>query len=119
VISSHDLTELGRLCQQVLLLDNGTMSSIQLNASVDNLTQFITLQMEPCPITEVLAKFKQISGIVDISNPQKNELIIKYNSAIETKMDLKIISCINDNNWQYRQLSQGKTLEEKLFFDEV
>ncbi len=120
IISSHDLTELGRLCQQILLLDKGMMNTMQLNASAaDQPTRFLTLQMEPCPITEVLAKFKQISGIVGISNPQKNELIIKYNSAIEAKMDVKIISCINDNNWQYRQLSQGKTLEEKLFFDEA
>ena len=117
IISSHDLAELGRLCQQVLLLDKGVMSTMQLNAPANNSpTRFITLQMQPCLATDVMAKFKQIAGIVQVSNPQKNEFIIEYKTEIEPKMDLKIIMCISDNNWQYRQLSQGKTLEEKLFF---
>ncbi|MEO1886761.1 MAG: hypothetical protein ABGX72_05230, partial [Methyloprofundus sp.] len=61
--------------------------------------------------------FNSIAGISRVSNPQKNEFIIEYNPEIQPSMDLNIITCINDNNWQYRQLSQGKTLEEKLFFD--
>ncbi|WP_428355067.1 ABC transporter ATP-binding protein [Methyloprofundus sp.] len=120
IISSHDLAELGRLCQQVLLLDKGMMSSMQLNAPEDNSpTRFFTLQMEPCPATELLAKLQQIAGIIQVSNPQKNEFIIEYKTDKDSKMDLKILTCISDNDWQYRQLSQGKTLEEKLFFDGV
>ena len=120
IISSHDLDELGRLCQQILLLDKGIMSTMQLNASDNNnSTRFLTLQMEPCPATDVLAKFKQIRGVAKVSNPQKNEFIIEYKADIEPKMDLQILSCVSDNNWQYRKLSQGKTLEEKLFFDGV
>jgi ABC-2 type transport system ATP-binding protein len=33
-------------------------------------------------------------------------------------MDLQLMQCIQTNHWQYRQLSHGKTLEEKLFFSE-
>jgi ABC-2 type transport system ATP-binding protein len=54
----------------------------------------------------------------ELSNPQKNEFIIEYNPTIEAKMDIKILTCLMDNNWHYRQFSQGKTLEEKLFFEE-
>ncbi|MCK5355303.1 MAG: ABC transporter ATP-binding protein [Methyloprofundus sp.] len=118
IISSHDLTELGRLCQKILLLENGLMSSMQLNASEHNSpTRFITLQMEPSPAVEVIEKFKQLKGVIQVSNPQKNEYIVQYNPDIEAKMDLQVLGCIADNGWQYRQLSQGKTLEEKLFFD--
>lgn len=118
IISSHDLTELGRLCQQILLLENGVMSTMQLNASErDSSTRFITLQMEPCPVKVLIAELSQLKGVVQVSNPQKNEFIVEYNPAIEAKIDLKILVCLADNNWQYRQLSQGKTLEEKLFFE--
>lgn len=118
IISSHDLSELGRLCQQILLLDNGNMSSMQLNASEQNSpTRFITLQMESCPTTEVIAQLKQVAGVLLVSNPQKNEFIVEYNPAIEPKIDIKILTCLMDNNWHYRQFSQGKTLEEKLFFE--
>jgi len=117
IISSHDLAELGRLCQQILLLENGNMSSMQLNASEQGSpTRFITLQMESCPATEVMTQLKQLAGVLLVSNPQKNEFIIEYNPATEPKIDIKILTCLMDNNWHYRQFSQGKTLEEKLFF---
>ncbi|MBW6452806.1 MAG: ABC transporter ATP-binding protein [Methyloprofundus sp.] len=118
IISSHDLAELGRLCQQILLLENGNMSSMQLNTSEqDSATRFITLLLESCPATEVISKLKQLAGVLLVSNPQKNEFIIEYNPAIEAKIDIKILTCLVDNNWHYRQLSQGKSLEETLFFE--
>ncbi|NOR71026.1 MAG: hypothetical protein GQ532_15240 [Methylomarinum sp.] len=64
-----------------------------------------------------MTKLKQLNGVVRVSNPQKNEFIVEYNPIIEFKVDLKILTCLADNNWQYRQVSQGKTLEEKLFFE--
>lgn len=118
IISSHDLAELGRLCQQILLLENGIMNSMRLNSTEnENATKFFTIQMEPCPATEIINKLKQIDGVMQVSHPQKNEFIVEYSPETEVKMDIKIISCIADNNWQYRQFSQGKTLEEKLFFE--
>ncbi len=118
IISSHDLTELGRLCQHILMLENGIMSPVQLNVSEhDSATRFFTIQMEPCLAGDVVKKLKQLKGVLQVSNPQKNEFIVEYNPTIEAKMDLKILICLSDNNWVYRQISQGKTLEEKLFFE--
>lgn len=118
IISSHDLNELGRLCQQILMLENGIMKPLQLNVSEhDRPTRFFTIQMESCPAEDVAKKIKKLEGVLQVSNPQKNEFIVEYNPAIEEKMDLKILICLSDNNWQYRQISQGKTLEEKLFFE--
>lgn len=118
LISSHDLSELGRLCQQILLLKNGSMSTMQLNASDHkNPTRFLTIQMETCSATDFIKELNGLAGIVQLSNPQKNEFIVEYNPKSEPNMDLKIINCINKNNWHYRQFSQGKTLEEKLFFE--
>ncbi len=117
IISSHDLTELGRLCQNILLLDQGVMSTLQLNATeAGTTTQFFTVQMEPCHAMEVITKLSPLKGVVQVTSPQKNEFIVEYNAAIEPKIDLQIIMCLMENNWQYRQISRGKTLEEKLFF---
>ncbi|SJM89636.1 ABC transporter related protein [Crenothrix polyspora] len=119
VISSHDLTELDRLCQQVLLLENGILQPEHATASDQQLTtRFITLQMETCPATQVMAKFQVLAGVLQVTNPQKNEFIVAYNPDVESKMDLQLMQCINANDWHYRQLSHGKTLEEKLFFSE-
>ncbi len=117
IISSHDLAELDRLCQQVLLLENGILQTETIRINEQQTTsQFITLQMEPCPALDVIAKLQALEGVLQVTNPQKNEFIVAYSSEQQLDMDMRLMQCIQTNHWQYRQLSHGKTLEEKLFF---
>jgi ABC-2 type transport system ATP-binding protein len=117
IISSHDLAELDRLCQKVLLLEKGVLlpETISRNEQQTD-TRFITLQMETCPALELIAKLQTLEGVLQVTNPQKNEFIVAYNPDLQPSMDLQVMQCISTNHWQYRQLSHGKTLEEKLFF---
>jgi ABC-2 type transport system ATP-binding protein len=119
IISSHDLSELDRLCKRVLLLENGRLQTETINVNEQqSVTRFITLQMESCPLLEVTAKLKTLAGVLQVTNPQKNEFVVAYNSELQPTMDLLLLQCLQTNHWQYRQLSHGKTLEEKLFFSE-
>ena len=116
IISSHNLIELDRLCQEILLLENGVLQTEKLRINEKQATsRFITLQMENCPSSEVMAKFSALEGVLQVTNPQKNEFIVEYNSDLQPSMDLQLMHCIRANRWQYRQLNHGKTLEEKLF----
>lgn len=117
IISSHDLTELDRLCPQVLLLDKGEMqiarnSTEEMQAN----TRHITLQMEACPTATVMAKLQTLIGVLQVTNSQQNEFIVTYDPQVQANMDIHIMQCIQENHWRYRQLNHGKTLEEKLFF---
>ena len=117
IISSHNLTELDRFCRQILLLENGMMQTEKISINEQQATtRFITLQMEPSPVQEVIAKFKGIEGVLQVTNPQKNEFIVEYDPGMQPHMDMQLMQCINSHHWQYRQMSHGKTLEEKLFF---
>lgn len=117
IISSHNLTELDRLCRQVLLLENGSLKTEKITADDQQATsRFITLQMEPCPALEVIAELKLLEGVLQVTNPQKNEFIVEYNPDVQPEMDQQLMRAIQAHHWQYRQLSHGKTLEEKLFF---
>ena len=121
IISSHDLSELDRLCQQILLLENGILQpeKIDLHGQQQAATRFITLQMETCPVPEVMiAELRALDGVLQVTNPQKNEFIVAYDPDRQPHMDLQLMQCINIHHWQFRQLSHGKTLEEKLFFRE-
>jgi len=119
IISSHDLAELDRQCRRILLLEKGVLQPETIGLDEQQAaTRFITLQMEDCPALEVMAKIQSLEGVVKVTNPQKNELIVEYNSNLQPKMDQQLMQCISANSWQYRQLSHGKTLEEKLFFSE-
>jgi len=117
IISSHDLAELDRLCKHILLLENGILQpeTIVLNEQQAAI-RFITLQMETCPAQEVIAELQALEGVLQVTNSQKNEFIVAYDPDLQPHMDLQLMQCINIHHWQYRQLSHGKTLEEKLFF---
>jgi ABC-2 type transport system ATP-binding protein len=119
VISSHDLAELDRQCRRILLLDKGILKPESISFDEQqSATRFITLQMEDCPTQEVMAKLQAIEGVVKATNPQKNEFIVEYNPDLQPSMDQQLMQCLGANHWQYRQLSHGKTLEEKLFFSD-
>ena len=117
VISSHDLAELDRQCRRILLLEKGVLQpeTIGFNEQ-QSATRFITLQMETCPVQEVIVKLQAVEGVVKVTNPQKNEFIVEYNPDHQPSIDQQLMQCISANRWHYRQLSHGKTLEEKLFF---
>ena len=117
IISSHDLVELDRQCKRILLLDKGVLQqeTIGLDGEQPS-TRFITLQLETCPAQELMTKLHGLTGVVQVTNPQKNEFIVEYNPDLQPSMDQHLMQCLNANYWQYRQLSHGKTLEEKLFF---
>ncbi len=119
IISSHDLAELGRVCQKVLLLENGVLSSMQHNVvEAEGNTGFFTLQMETCPADELMHALKALNGVVNVRNPQKNEFLVEYLPEKAPQMDIEILTCLAKHHWHYRQLTRGKSLEEKLFFSD-
>ncbi len=119
VISSHDLAELDRQCRHILLLEKGVLQPETIGLDEEQAaTRFITLQMEDCPAQEVMAKLQALEGVLKVTNPQKNEFIVEYNPDLQPSMDQQLMQCLGANHWQYRQLSHGKTLEEKLFFSD-
>jgi ABC-type multidrug transport system ATPase subunit len=119
IISAHNLEELDRLCPRIILLENGIIKSQQTNQiENEHSTRFITVQMEPCPTSELVTQLQALDGVIKVSSSQKNEFIIEYNPQIQPRMDQQIMNCLADNDWNYRQLIQGKSLEEKLFFGE-
>jgi ABC-2 type transport system ATP-binding protein len=119
IISSHDLAELDRQCRRILLLEKGVLQpeTIGFNEQQSS-TRFITLQMETCPAPEMMAKLHELAGVVQVTNPQKNEFIVEFNPELQPSMDQQLMQCLGANRWHYRQLSHGKTLEEKLFFSD-
>lgn len=117
IISSHELAELDRQCRRILLLEKGVLKPEIIGLDGEQpATRFITLQMEGCPAQEVMAKLQVLEGVLKVTNPQRNEFVVEYDPDLQPNTDQQLMQCISANGWQYRQLSHGKTLEEKLFF---
>ena len=59
IISSHDLTELDRLCQRIMLLEHGELQTDKITRDTQlSTTRYLTLHLDSYPAAEVLAQFR-------------------------------------------------------------
>ncbi len=119
ILSSHDLSELERLCEQVLYLDNGQLKQHQA-LNNDEHTRYLTLRMQKNH-DEFSTKLLQIPSISDVQLTQDKEYLITIDQ-VETmdnmqfeSTEMQLLKMLAENNWHYAQIINGKTLENRLF----
>ena len=114
ILSSHDLNELERLCEQVLFLENGVLQQHQ-TSNTENSTHCYTLRMahEQPNIGGALQSISADIKVTKISN--KEYVITAPASGLNLSIDVEVLKLCHQNNWHYKQLINGKTLEDKLF----
>lgn len=114
VISSHNLDELEKLCDKVLYLDRGMLNqsvSIQDNQADD----YLTLVMQQCDSERLIETLSQWPQVKAVKSNQYNEFVIQYNLAKSFEFEIALLELFSSQNWTYRTLQRGRTLEEKLF----
>ncbi|MEN8615691.1 ABC transporter ATP-binding protein [Shewanella baltica] len=118
MISSHNLDELEKLCDQVLYLDKGQLSqAVSMHASTDS--DYLTLTMQSCDSDLLQAEVAKLAGVVNISSKQSKVFIIKLatdeEKAQSSDIEMRLFTLFNQHKWQYKMLLKGRTLEETLF----
>ncbi|MDT3321657.1 ABC transporter ATP-binding protein [Shewanella sp. SP1S2-4] len=118
MISSHNLDELEKLCDQVLYLDKGQLSqAVSMHASTDS--DYLTLTMQSCDSDLLQAEVAKLAGVVNVSSKQSKVFIIKLatdeEKAQSSDIEMRLFTLFNQHKWQYKMLLKGRTLEETLF----
>jgi len=114
ILSSHDLSELERLCEQVLYLDQGQLQQHQ-TLSNDNSVQFLTLRMKQHH-PELMPAILQIPGVSQVNMSQDREYLLSIcKEQAQGKIAIDLLMLLQKYNWSYTQLINGKTLENQLF----
>lgn len=114
ILSSHDLSELERLCEQVLYLESGQLTQHK-NLQVDAGERFITLRMKQ-HYSEIIPALLTIPAISNVISTQDKEYLVSIASNETTiSIELALFTLLQKNNWQYAQIINGKTLENQLF----
>lgn len=116
VISSHNLQELERLCETVLLLERGQLQQqIQVKVNTKTEWDFLTILLNDPQLQEVQAALQDLANVESIASKNKNEFVLKYNHQKAPDLDQQLLKMLSEKGWSYRQLTRGKTLEEQLF----
>ncbi len=113
ILSSHDLTELERLCGQVLYLNNGVLSEHTAHSQKGDAKHIITLQLAH-HYANVERVLKQLPMVQQVYLSQSKEYVIEYTKSTEA-FDIVLLQCCHEQAWQYRQLVNGHTLENQIF----
>lgn len=114
VISSHNIFELERLCGTVLYLENGRLQQQQPSYQ-QGAAGYLALQLEQGDSHKVLALLAQLPGVQQVEQLQKNEYGLFYDRELCPDMDLTVLAMLRAEGLVYRQLTQGRSLEQQLF----
>lgn len=115
MISSHNIFELEQLCNKVLYIEHGKLSSQNNTTDSSAAQQYLTLQLEQQYDDTLLALLQLLPGLTSVRPGQKKELLLCYDPAQNAQFDLALLQCLATNGWGYRNLIKGQTLEQKLF----
>ncbi|MGL4834699.1 MAG: ABC transporter ATP-binding protein [Shewanella sp.] len=117
VISSHNLDELEKLCDQVLYLDKGELGqSISMHSS-NRGNDYFTLTMQNCDSELLIKAVAHIAGVVNITSKQPNVFVIQLDDTANHNYEFEtaLLTLFKQHHWQYKMLQKGRTLEETLF----
>ncbi|MDI5831491.1 ABC transporter ATP-binding protein [Shewanella xiamenensis] len=117
VISSHNLDELEKLCDQVLYLDKGELGQSISMRSSNSGSDYLTLTMESCDSEALIQAVGQIAGVVNITSKQAHVFVIQLDDTANRRYEFEtaLLALFNEQHWQYKMLLKGRTLEETLF----
>jgi ABC-type multidrug transport system ATPase subunit len=115
VVSSHNLDELERLCGTVVYLEKGKLISVG-PVTDDSQDDYITVRMG----TEVAPEFVQVveslAHVSAVTKTAQGDYLIKTVNDMQASAGL--MQLFVEKGWRYRQISRGKTLEERLYGDQ-
>jgi ABC-2 type transport system ATP-binding protein len=115
LISSHNIFELEQLCNKVLYLDKGQLTASDTAAVQAGAPHYLTLQLQQDGSETLLQTLRQLPGLISVQQPQKKQLVLIVQSELFDNFDISLLQCLAANGWRYRSLTQGQTLEQKLF----
>jgi ABC-2 type transport system ATP-binding protein len=116
VISSHNLAELERLCEQVLHLDQGELKTHQIigQSAKQQTMAYLTLRLE-VENKALKSEIKKLKGVSQVDSKQGDELIIRYNYTENAVLDQQLLQLLAQHKILYRQITHGQSLEDQLF----
>lgn len=114
LISSHNLDELEKLCDQVVYLEQGKLQqSVSIKAS--QATDFITLTMQVCDMDSLHQQLLGLAQVIEVKRSGDEQYVIEYQKQSAFELEQQILSLLAEKQWQYKAILKGRTLEETLF----
>ena len=79
---------------------------------------YLTLVMAELVVTteQINSALMKIEGVQNVNFSAPNRFLIEYDSVNYPLIDQQVMKHVSANGWAYRQLVNGRTLEDQLYF---
>tara|TARA_B110001454_G_scaffold48257_1_gene47567 strand:+ start:1449 stop:2372 length:924 start_codon:yes stop_codon:yes gene_type:complete len=118
IVSSHNLSELERMCSQVIHLEQGELKALQAIGTPEGAPQqtldYLTLRLQQ-KNNSIHRKILQLAAVESVSAKQDDEFIIAYDRRLNSILDQDLLKLLASESVAYRQIIQGQSLENQLF----
>ena len=116
IVSSHNLDELERLCETVVYLEKGKLLSHGSLAD-DTTNGILTLRLLGAEESEFLSACIMLPTVMDVSRLAQGDYLLKVSDDMLASQ--AVLELLQQRGWKYRQLSRGRTLEERFYGSSV
>lgn len=115
LISSHNLSELERICSHLLYLEKGKLTRDEPLVSQDA-NEYLTVIFQTPIDNGFVNSIGYIEGVIRTELKQPDELLIEYSPEIITKgLEIQLFELMAKNQLTYKTLKKGLSLENRLF----
>ena len=115
VISSHNLDELEKLCRDVVFLDKGKLVKHQPISDLSEQQGVLNVRLTDVDADEFMLACRDLPGTLNVTLQEQGNFIIDYDADGHPAFDIRLIELLNARGWRYRNVSKGRSLEDKLF----
>ena len=132
IISSHNLDELEKVCKSVVHLEKGKLKGFVDIAQSRNISHdgydgntdqngYYTVVMADMSTAAniIIDSLKSLASVSNVTFNTPNRFVVEYDATqagLDTGLDIGIIKLLSEKGWTYRQLVNGRTLEDQLYF---
>jgi len=117
IISSHNLDELEKVCQSVVHLDKGHLKGV-VDINQARNSGYFTVVMAELKTTDkaICESLLSLPGVTAVSFNAPNRFVLEYDNEQQSNLDMLLMQHLSERGWPYRQLVNGRTLEDQVYF---
>ena len=115
LISSHNLTELERICGSVLYLEQGRLTRNEPLQSTET-NQYLTIVFNSSVDDQLINNINALTGVNTVQRKHADEVLIEYkNTDKASELEVELFKLMNQSRVDYKLLQKGLSLENKLY----
>ncbi len=116
MISSHNLSVIEDLCQEVVILDKGRLHA---HHEIDQIVvkqQALTIKLSDHPTAEQVTQLKNTQWVTDIKvgKPGSCVMVVYYDPQQTDGIEISLLQVLKDMNMGYREFTKGERLQEYM-----